>query len=395
MKQISKCLLAGLVLCCNPLQAQQDMAGVLKSIERNNRELQANREWTVAQKLDAQAGNNLEDPSVSYTHQYGNKEGLGIQGELIASQAFDFPSLYVQRNQWAKIKSEELDYRQTEKRQEILMEAQLICLDLVQLNRKRQLLEERRENAEQLSALYAQRLEKGDANILETNKIRLELLNIKTEARLTEAERTAKLQALAALNGGEAISFTDTAYRQAPELLSFEELKAEALAATTSLKALEQAQLAAQRYVGVSKAQGLPGFEVGYRLNTAVGGERFNGFLVGIRVPLFSNRNRVKQAKAQSLYTELQLETASTALERKLQGLYLQSLALKKSVDEYRDELGSRDNTDLLNKALHMGQISMIEYFVNIMTYYQSIDNYLQLQNQYQKVMAELYRFRL
>ena len=37
----------------------------------------------------------------------------------------------------------------------------------------------------------------------------------------------------------------------------------------------------------------------------------------------------------------------------------------------------------------------MIEYFVNVTTFYQSMQNYLQLQNEYQKAMAQLYRFRL
>ncbi len=50
---------------------------------------------------------------------------------------------------------------------------------------------------------------------------------------------------------------------------------------------------------------------------------------------------------------------------------------------------------DLLNKAIQAGQISMIEYFVDVTTYYQSVQNYLQLQNEYQKVMAQLYKYRL
>ena len=37
----------------------------------------------------------------------------------------------------------------------------------------------------------------------------------------------------------------------------------------------------------------------------------------------------------------------------------------------------------------------MIEYFVNVTTFYQSMQNYLQLQNEYQKAMAQLSRFRL
>ena len=57
--------------------------------------------------------------------------------------------------------------------------------------------------------------------------------------------------------------------------------------------------------------------------------------------------------------------------------------------------LRSQNNLALLNKAIQSGQISMIEYFVDVTTYYQSVQNYLQLQNQYQKAMAQLYKYRL
>ena len=51
-------------------------------------------------------------------------------------------------------------------------------------------------------------------------------------------------------------------------------------------------------------------------MNPASGGEPFQWFLVeGITIPLFSNRNNVKQAKAQARYTEMKLESASFTIE--------------------------------------------------------------------------------
>ena len=37
----------------------------------------------------------------------------------------------------------------------------------------------------------------------------------------------------------------------------------------------------------------------------------------------------------------------------------------------------------------------MIEYFVDVTTLYQSLQNYMQLQNEYQKVMAQIYKYQL
>lgn len=375
--------------------AQTSLDEVLRSVEANNKELRANRQMVTAQKIEARLDNNLPDPSVSYTHQYGNKEGLGIQGELVASQSFDFPSVYVQRNKLSKAKGEGFDRQEAEVRQQILLQAKEVCLDLILLNQQKGLLDTRRQNAEQLSALYETRLKNGDANALEVNKINLELLNAKNEARMNEAARMAKLHELAMLNGGVAIDFADTAYLPVEEPLSFIDLKQEAIPADRRLLSLQSGKTAAVRQLAVSRSLNLPGLELGYRLNTAAGGERFNGFIVGISIPLFSNRNNVKQAKAQNLYADLQLESATTTVESELLNLYNRSIALKASIDEYNDVLKNQNSLVLLNKAIQAGQISMIEYFVDVTTLYQSLQNYMQLQNEYQKVMAQLYKFRL
>ena len=161
--------------------AQTSIEEVLRSVETNNKELQANRQMVTAQKLEAKLDNNLPDPTVTYSHLYGNKEGMGFTGELVASQSFDFPSLYMQRNKLSKQKGENYDRQGEEVRQQILLQAKEACLDLIFLNQQKNLLDIRRKSAEQLAALYQQRLEQGDANILETNKIELELLNVRNE----------------------------------------------------------------------------------------------------------------------------------------------------------------------------------------------------------------------
>lgn len=377
------------------VSAQNRLDEVLRNVEVNNKELQANRQFVTAQKLESKIVNNLPDPSVTYSHLYGNKEGMGFTGEFIASQAFDFPTLYVQRNKLSKIKGESWDRQSDEFRQQILLQAKEICLDLVLLNQQKSLLEIRRQNAEQLSALYEQRLRNGDANILETNKIHLELLNVRNEARMNEASRVAKLQELAILNGGVDIQFDDTVYIQLEVPSSFVDLKQEVMSSDRRLLALQSEKEAAQRQIKVNRTKGLPSFNLGYRMNPSSGGNRYNGFLVGISIPIFSNRNNVKQAKVQSLYADLQLDNAETTVERDLLQLYNQAMALKTAIDEYSQVLKNQNNLALLNKAIQAGQISMIEYFVDVTTLYDSMQNHMRLQNEYQKVMAQLYKFKL
>ncbi|MDL2266196.1 TolC family protein [Parabacteroides sp. OttesenSCG-928-G07] len=368
---------------------------VLQLIEANSKELQANNQLMTSQKLEAKAENNLPDPSVNYSHQYGNKSGMGFEGELEATQSFDFPTVYYQRNKLSKIKAENLDQQQAELRQQVLLNAKEICLDLILLKQQNQLLNDRLTNAERLSESYARRLETGDANILETNKIDLELLNVKTEVRRNNAAILQKQKELTALNGGEEINFTQSSYIDREEVPSFDELISEVQTYDPQLLVLKSEQSAAERNISVNKSQWLPELELGYRLNTATGGERFNGFIVGMSIPLFSNRHNVNKAKAEKLYSSLKYEDTYTKVENDLYQLYNQSMSLKESMNEYDKLLKNQNNISLLNRALEAGQISIIEYFVEVTSLYDSMENFMQVESDYQKAIAQLLKHRL
>ena len=83
------------------------------------------------------------------------------------------------------------------------------------LRQQQQILQERLRNAEELAAMYKRRLQTGDANVIETNKINLELLNVKTEASLNETALRNKLQELNTLNGNIPVVFEENSYPSA------------------------------------------------------------------------------------------------------------------------------------------------------------------------------------
>jgi outer membrane protein TolC len=372
-------------------------SAVLQSVASNNKELKINAGLSSAVNAQYAAANALPDPEVSYTHQYGNREGLGINGEFIASQSFDFPALYLERSRLAKRKAESLDLRHDALRREILLRAKEICLDLVLLRKERRLLDERLANASQLEQLYARRLEAGDVNQLEANKISLELLNVKTEHRRNAIAAEARLKELEALNGGLPLPFDTDSYapEESAELPSLEALSAEVLAADPELKALRSEQAVAGQSLRVGRAGWFPGLEIGYQLNTAARGERFSGFLVGLRIPLFSNRQKLRQARAESLSSGLKYEEGAMKTQNELSRLYRSASALKESMAEYERLMDGQNSLPLLNKALESGGISIIEYFVEVASFYDSLRNLMQLENDYRKTVSSLLKHRL
>ena len=166
------------------------------------------------------------------------------------------------------------------------------------------------------------------------------------------------------------------------------------LAADPALQALQGESDAAKVQLSASRQGWLPRLEVGYRRNTETR-HPLNGVVVGFSFPLFENRHKVKAAKSQALSTEYTRENASLQAASALWQLYEEASLLSRSIEEYRETFARQRDLALLRKALDGGEISMIEYFVEVSVVYQSQDNLLQLENQYQKAMARLYKSKL
>lgn len=391
---ISTIIGSALFALAGEVQAQSGIEQVLKNIESNNKELQANAQLTASQKLEARTDNNLADPTLSYAHLWGAKDKNETIGELVVSQSFDFPSLYATRSKLNRLKAGAYDGQASVFRQDKLLQAKELCLDIIMLRQQKRILEDRLHNAEELAKMYARRLQTGDANALETNKINLELLNVKTETSLNETALRNKLQELNTLNGNIPIVFEENQYPAVAFPSDYQMLKSEVMAADRTLLALGSESLAARKQITVNKSQWLPKLELGYRRNTE-SGTPFNGVVVGFSFPLFENRNKVKIAKAQALNVDLQKDNATLQVESELAQLYREAKTLHTSMEEYRKTFQSQQDLALLKQALTGGQISMIEYFVEVSVIYQSHQNYLQLENQYQKAMARIYKSKL
>ena len=382
------------IALCFPMWLQaQNIDHVLQSIEQNNKELQSALQLTQAQKMENRTANNLADPTVSYSSFYKNGAGVGHGTEFVASQGFDFPTQYITRNRQADLANEALSKEQLAIRRDILLKAKTLCLDLILLNQEMALMDIRKQNADELEALYTQRLEAGDANVLEVNKIKMERMNVQTEVAQNHAAHRAALQSLLAMNGNLPLEFAETQYPEVKEILDFNTLRDEVMASDLDLQALSFATKAAEKQVSVNKQDWLPKLEAGFRRNTD-SEMSMNGFMVGGSIPLFSNRKKVQIAKAQALSAQLMQENAQLQVENNLMGLFNEMQQLKEAMNTYDVPLLHK-SLDLLKQALKEGQISLIEYFVEAESVYKNLQARMQLENQYQKVMANIYKNEL
>lgn len=386
-------IIIALFLSGNALQAQ-NLGRILQSIETNNKTLQATNRLTEAQKLEAQTGKYLPNPTIELNQLWADRSVGGNSNELAVIQSFDFPTVYSNKNKLAKLKAENFNYQYAAIRQQILLTAKQTYVEIIYLRRQKKLLDNRLKNAVRLSELYNQRLEKGDANQLELNKIQLEKINVQNAARLNDAALRALLEQLATLNGGLSLDFSDKEYTGEAEFPDYTQLENDYLATDPSLKSLASETQSADREIKLSRALSLPKFDIGYRRNGG-SSETLNGFRIGMSIPLWENKNTVKKAKAQAEYASINMEDNTGNLKSTLREQYVQAEALRSSCAEYSQALSQQRNEELLNRALEAGQISMIDYFVEITILYDSMQNFLNVEKEYHTTMAQLLQYQL
>jgi len=383
------------VVITSSVLSQSAVNDVLSSVETNNKSIQSNKKYWEARRTEFKTGLTPSDPQVEYDYLFGTPVSAGNQKDFSVTQRLDFPSTYKRKRQLSNQQIAQTSLQQSVYRQDILLEAKLITLQIIYLNKKAAELNRRLINTQQLVQDYQKKLDKGDVIVLEVNKAKLQLLNIQNEAALNENEIEVATTKLLELNGGqEIIIIKDTAYPLTAVVPDFETLDSAIEANDPLLKVYEQEKAIIQLQIGVQKSLNLPKIETGYH-SQGILGQSYKGIHAGITIPLWENKNRLKAAQANLDYatTNAQTHILEHRLENK--GYYDQLAVRLKAMQDYKNLFATLNNTELLNKALTLGQITIIQYFQDVSYYFSAHDKYLQMEWEYQQAIARLYKYEL
>ena len=110
-------------------------------------------------------------------------------------------------------------------------------------------------------------------------------------------------------------------------------------------------------------------------------------------VEYYENKNKIKFAKANTNALETIATDNRLQFYNHLKSLHSKAISLQKSVNDYRLSLISYDNSDLLKIALDKGEISLINYILELSLYYESVNKLLDLERDLNKTLAELNQY--
>lgn len=373
--------LCGCLLSFGGIAQSTAIDSILKQVEQNNQELKALTNYVESKRLELKSGNNLPNPQLGAYYLPFGEHSTGDYTEFQVSQSFEFPTVYSARGSLIEKQSTQLELDYLGKRQEILSQAKEYCLNLIYLNKRLATESLRAEQAVQVFDQVQELYEKEQVGILELNKAKVAWMQEQFKVQEIESNIKNILLLLTNLNGGTEVNLTVREYGASVVLATKDSLWQEKQLQDPVLKQFKQQEVIAEQSLSLAKNKGLPNLTAGYNTQ-GVAGERFSGIYAGVSIPLWSNRNKVKAAQFQVDFQQSFTSAKTLQAYASFEQQYNNYEIMLAKYQEYEATLTGLNSDELLLQAYRLGELSFLEYYMELQFYRQAYDAMLNMQYQ-------------
>lgn len=384
-------LWCGLVVCLPPIARAQRTA-LLDSIEAHNTTLRALRAESEAQRLMFGSDSRLPDPELEVDYMLGSPKGVPNRTNVSFSQSLDWGVLTGRRKDMSLAGGALAAASLRKDRQVVLSDALRQLTWMIYWNRQCRDLEQRLKSAREVQALYQKKYEQGGVNAIEVNKVKLNASVAQAELQRAMSERQSVQLELNRLNGGRLLECVDTAYAD-EELPPLSQLLKTVEVRHPQMESARAAWEQSKSQVRLMQAMSWPTFSVGFT-GEYVRGNNYSGISLGVSLPLWGNtRSRIRQSKAEVLSRQLEVDDVRIGLSAEVVRQYHAALDLRSTADSLQTDLKALGNDLLLRRALDAGQISLLDYLLELSFYYTARTAQLEAERDAQLATAQLRSF--
>ena len=388
--------LAAAALMAVPANAQNTAGEVLQLVEKNNTSLAAMRKRTEADQYGCRAERALDAPEVSFDYLWGSPADIGNRKDISVTQSVDIAALTGARGKLADSRSELSGLQYRIGRQNILLEAKQLYIKIVYCNAMENELQSRLARSAQVEVAYRDMQTRGETDMIEVNKAHLAYLAQKNALARNEVERAALLSELQRLNGGKPVGVNASAYSPDEVLpADFSAWYDEASQKSPELAYARKNVETGAAESRTAKMANYPVLTAGY-MAELVKGSNFRGLTLGVSIPLWSVRSKVRQANASYEAAKLEERDASAQMYASLKALYDKTKGLQDMNSELSASMAvSMEAMALTDHKLKSGDISLIDNIMELSLYYSVADEALAVSRDYSLALAELYVWNL
>lgn len=379
-----------------PASAQEKVSDVLSMIEQNNTELQALRKRAESEQYGYKAERALDAPEIGFDYLWSSPADIGTRKDVSVSQSVDLAALTGARGKLATSKTALSDAQYRIDCQRVLLEAKSLYINIVYCNALASELSERIARSEKIEAAYRDMQLRGETDMIEVNKAHLAYVAQKNALVRNEIERASLLADLQRLNGGETVQVNALVYDENVMLpadfrIWYDEMSQRSPELDYMRKNVEVNASEAR----TAKMSNYPTLTAGY-MAELVKGSNFRGLTLGLSIPLWSVRSKVRQANSSYEASKLEERDAASQLYSSLRGLYEKAKGLQEISSTLSESLAvSTEAMALTEHRLQAGEISLIDNIMEFSLYYSLEDEALEAARDYNLSLAELYAWEL
>lgn len=371
--------------------AQNSAEVVLASVEKNNPELQALSKRTESEKYGFKAERMVEAPEVGFDYLWGSPADIGTRKDISVTQSIDIATISGTKGKIAKSESELSDMQFNVRRQEILLQAKLLYINIVYCNAVGAELERRLERSEKVESVYRDMQVRGETDMIEVNKAHLAYLAQRNALARNKMEAEGFRLELQRLNGGEPLEINDLSYARTDMLpADFDTWYKEVSDRSPEIRAARQNVKVNEAVARGIKMSSCPTITAGY-MAELVKGSNFRGLTLGLSIPLWSARSKTRQANLSCEASRLEVKDVEASEYSALRSLYEKASGLKDLSDELALSLAVSDEAmSMTEKKFNEGEISLMDSIMELSLYYSVVDESLAASKDYDLALAEL-----
>lgn len=368
---------------------------IVSEVLGNNLSARAENARAAAQHAEVLGDNSLEAPEVEFGRLWGTQADFGNKWTLSVSQSFDWPGVYAARREAARNCGLAYQLLAESNLMDLRQQVRLQLVDIIHTNRLIELQTRLVEAMDSMETYYRRAAEAGAETRLDYNKTALERIAVHRELHTLEAQLAEQTAQLQALNGGKPVSSLVAAlgteypaWPAAEVLTDVETVRSRDPEYAAAVASAEASRSMAK----VEKRLRLPGFSVGYE-HEVEGAEVYNGFTVGLTLPVWGKRHKARAASLEAQAAEYDAERILGTKLAELESDRRQVEALATIIEEYEPVINDQNNPELLRRALHGGQINFLTFIQESNFFIQAKRDYYDTIYLYNRALVSLARY--
>jgi heavy metal efflux system protein len=350
-------------------------------------------------------GASWDIPKTAVDAQYGQFNSYHKDNGITVSQAFAFPSVYVNQHRIAGANVKSSEWQLKESQLEIATQVKQVYWQLVFLSSTQYLL--RYQDSLYTGFLRAARLraDAGETNRLEMITARSQSLEIRNQLQLSAIDLSVCMEKLQALcNSDQCFLIVDTILKRVPFSLVSDSL----VLSDNPVAAYMQHQVELSKYEKkLEKSLMMPDLSIGFFSQTMQGvqeingipttfgpGERFTGIQAGIAIPLWfvPYSSRIRAAALKQLVAQTNAEYYNQNLLTNFRGQMAAYAKYSQSLEYYEKQ--AIPEADLIieqaDRSYNAGAMDYLDYIITLNRALDIKNKYLDVLNNYNQTIISI-----